>query len=257
MRLAAWNVNSLKVRLPHLLAWLAEDDAPDIICLQETKLEDHNFPCRELREAGFDSVFFGQKTYNGVAIIFRSDLGEASDVEKGKPCFPDPQARLIAATIKGVRVVSAYFPNGEAVGSEKYAYKLAWMEALHQHLSDELRRFPDLTLCGDFNIAPEDRDIHDPKRWEGGILCSDAERGAFTSLISLGLTDSFRLFDQPPKSFSWWDYRQFSFQKNMGLRIDHILLSESLSARATNSGIKRELRRLPRPSDHAPVWVEI
>ncbi|MCL2076132.1 MAG: exodeoxyribonuclease III [Betaproteobacteria bacterium] len=257
MKLAAWNVNSLKVRLPHLLAWLSSEDAPDVICLQEIKLEDHNFPVAALEEAGYRSVFAGQKAFNGVAIIFRHELGEPCDVQKGNPCFPDPQQRLLAATIDGIRVISAYFPNGEAVESEKYLYKLSWMKALHEHLTDELRRYPALALCGDFNIAPEDADIHDPLRWSGGILCSDSERQAFRGLISLGLADSFRLFPQPEKSFSWWDYRQWSFHKNLGLRIDHILLSEQLASSATASGIKRELRGYERPSDHAPVWTEI
>lgn len=256
MKLAAWNVNSLKVRLPHLLEWLLTEDAPDILCLQELKLEAPNFPAAALREAGYASVFAGQKTYNGVAILFREGFGEPKDVLKGNPCFPDdPQQRLIAATIGGIRVISAYFPNGEAVGSEKYAYKLAWMQALCGHLADELRRFPELALCGDFNIAPEDRDVYDPERWADGILCSWAERRAFADLCALGLSDSFRLFPQPAQSFSWWDYRQGSFQKNHGLRIDHILLSKPLAARATSSGIQRELRGFERPSDHAPVWT--
>jgi exodeoxyribonuclease-3 len=256
MKLAAWNVNSLKVRLPHLLDWLSKEDAPDIICLQETKLEDHKFPVPELEAAGYKSLFAGQKTYNGVAILFRRELGEAGNSRAGNPYFPDdPQRRLLAATIGGMRVISAYFPNGEAVGSGKYAYKLAWMRALCEQLADELRVFPELALCGDFNIAPEDSDIHDPARWAGGILCSEAERQAFADLCALGLKDSFRLFPQPEKSFSWWDYRQGSFQKNQGLRIDHILLSLPLAARATASGIQRELRGYERPSDHAPVWA--
>ncbi|MCL2021625.1 MAG: exodeoxyribonuclease III [Betaproteobacteria bacterium] len=257
MKLAAWNVNSLKVRLPHLLRWLASEDAPDVVCLQETKLEDHNFPVAALADAGFRSVFAGQKTYNGVAIIFRNELGEARDTLKGNPFFPDAQQRLLATTIDGIRVISAYFPNGEAVESEKYFYKLAWMKALYEYLDDELCRFPQLALCGDFNIAPEDCDVHDPERWAGGILCSEAERQAFRGLLSLGLADSFRLFPQAEKSFSWWDYRQWSFQKNLGLRIDHILLSDQLVSSAMASGIRRELRGYERPSDHAPVWVEI
>jgi len=255
VKLAAWNVNSLKVRLPHLLEWLSAGDAPDILCLQEIKLEDPNFPVGALREAGYASVFSGQKTYNGVAILFKYGLGEPKDVLRGNPCFPDPQQRLLAATLGGIRVISAYFPNGEAVGSEKYAYKLAWMQALCEHLSEEIRRFPALALCGDFNIAPEDRDVYDPALWADRILCSKPERQAFADLCALGLEDSFRLFPQPEQSFSQWDYRQGAFQKNHGLRIDHILLSRPLAVCATASGIKRELRKRERPSDHAPVWT--
>lgn len=252
MKLASWNVNSLKVRLPHLLDWLAAQQ-PDAICLQETKLEDHNFPRADIEAAGYQVAFAGQKTYNGVAILARHPI---ADVRIGNPHYPDPQQRLIAATVAGVRFIGAYMPNGQAVGSEKYAYKLEWLRALHTLLSEELAAHPQLALGGDFNIAPEDRDVHDPVAWAGQILCSEAERAAFQGFLSLGLKDSFRLFEQPEKSFSWWDYRMLGFQKNLGLRIDHILVSEALAARCTAAGIDRAPRKLERPSDHAPVWVE-
>ena len=254
MKLAAWNVNSLKVRLPQLLEWLASG-APDVVCLQETKLEDANFPRAEIEAAGYQVAFSGQKTYNGVALLAR---GEApADVVCGNPHFPDEQKRLIAGTVRGVRVVCAYIPNGQAVGSDKYAYKLAWLAALERWLGEELAAHPQLALAGDFNIAPEDRDVHDPAAWAGQILCSEPERAAFQRLQALGLTDSFRLFEQAPKSFSWWDYRMLGFQKNQGLRIDHILLSAPLAARCTAAGIDREMRKRERPSDHAPVTAEI
>ena len=252
MKLASWNVNSLKVRLPQLLEWLAEKQ-PDAVCLQETKLEDPNFPQAEIEAAGYKAVFSGQKTYNGVALLSRGDPG---DVVCGNPHFPDPQKRLIAATVQGVRVISAYVPNGQEVGSDKYAYKLDWLAALERWLAEELAQYPQLALAGDFNIAPEDRDVHNPASWAGQILCSDAEREAFRRLLALGLKDSFRLFEQPEKSFSWWDYRMLGFQKNQGLRIDHVLLSDALAARCSAAGIDREMRKRERPSDHAPVWAQ-
>jgi exodeoxyribonuclease-3 len=253
MKLAAWNVNSLKVRLPQLLEWLAEQQA-DVVCLQETKLEDHNFPRQAIEAAGYEVAFSGQKTYNGVALLSRAGL---CDVVCGNPFFPDPQKRLIAATVKGVRVISAYIPNGQAVGSDKYDYKLNWLQALEKWLGEELARHPQLALAGDFNIAPEDRDVHNPAAWAGQILCSEAERAAFQRLLALGLQDSFRLFEQPEKSFSWWDYRMLGFQRNLGLRIDHILLSAPLAAQCTAAGIDREMRKRERPSDHAPVSAEL
>lgn len=253
MRLAAWNVNSLKVRLPHLLDWLAEQK-PDALCLQETKLEDHNFPRAEIEAAGYQVAFSGQKTYNGVALLARSPI---ADVVCGNPHFPDEQKRLIAGTVDGVRVVCAYMPNGQAVGSDKYEYKLNWLNGLETWLKAELAAHPQLVLAGDFNIAPEDRDVHDPQAWAGQILCSDAERAAFRRLLDLGLTDSFRLFEQPEKTFSWWDYRMLGFQKNLGLRIDHVLLSAPLAARCTAAGIDRAPRKRERPSDHAPVYADL
>lgn len=253
MKFAAWNVNSLKVRLPHLQDWLT-DAQPDVVCLQETKLEDHNFPQADLEQAGYQVAFSGQKTYNGVALVSRHPL---TDVVCGNPHFPDPQKRLIAATVQGVRVISAYVPNGQEVGADKYQYKLAWLAALAQWLKEELAAHPKLVLAGDFNIAPDDRDVHDPKAWAGKILCSEAERQAFQTLLDLGLQDSFRLFEQPEKTFSWWDYRMLGFQKNLGLRIDHVLLSQPLAARCTVSIIDRAPRKRERPSDHAPVMATV
>jgi exodeoxyribonuclease-3 len=253
MKIAAWNVNSLKVRLPQLLEWL-ESSQPDVVCLQETKLEDPNFPQAEIEAAGYQVVFSGQKTYNGVALLARSAL---SEVVVGNPHFPDPQKRLIAATAGGIRVICAYIPNGQAVDSDKYAYKLDWLDALGVWLGEQLAAHPQLVLAGDFNIAPEDRDVHNPAAWAGQILCSAPERAAFQRLLALGLKDSFRLFDQPEKSFSWWDYRMLGFQKNQGLRIDHILLSEPLAARCAAAGIDREMRKRERPSDHAPVTATL
>ena len=253
MRIAAWNVNSLKVRLPQLLDWLAARQ-PDIVCLQETKLEDANFPRAEIEAAGYHVAFSGQKTYNGVALLARSEPGE---VVCGNPHFADPQKRLLAATVGGVRVVCAYFPNGQAVGSDAYAYKLAWIAALDTWIAEQLASYPELVLAGDFNIAPEDRDVHDPAAWAGQILCSPAERAGFQGLLAHGLRDSFRLFEQADKSYSWWDYRMLGFQKNRGLRIDHVLLSAALAERCTAAGIDREMRKRERPSDHAPVFADI
>ncbi len=253
MKIAAWNVNSLKVRLPHLLDWLAEA-SPDIVCLQELKLEDHNFPVAELAAAGYHAAYSGQKTYNGVALLARQPI---EDICYGNPHFPDEQKRLVSGTIGGVRVVCAYMPNGQAVGSEKYDYKLRWLDALALWLQEELARHPQLALCGDYNIAPDDRDVHDPDRWRGEILCSEPERSAFQRLLGLGLADSFRLFEQPEKTFSWWDYRMLGFQKNLGLRIDHILLSAPLADRCTAAGVDRGPRKRERPSDHAPVWAQL
>ncbi len=253
MKIAAWNVNSLKVRLPQLLEWLAAEQ-PDVVCLQETKLEDHNFPSADIQAAGYEVAFSGQKTYNGVALLSRIGI---SDVVCGNPHFPDPQKRLIAATVNGIRVVCAYIPNGQALDSEKFTYKLAWLEALENWLGDQLAVNPQLALAGDFNIAPEDRDVHNPAAWEGQILCSPAERAAFQRLLALDLKDSFRLFDQPEKSFSWWDYRMLGFQRNQGLRIDHILLSAPLAVQCKAAGIDREMRKKERPSDHAPVTADL
>ena len=249
MKLASWNVNSLKVRLPQLLDWLATCQ-PDVVCLQETKLEDANFPRLEIAAAGYVVAFSGQKTYNGVALLSRYRLDA---IAIGNPHFPDPQKRLIAATTNGIRVICAYVPNGQAVGSEKYAYKLSWLAALAKWLEEEIAAHPQLAIAGDFNIAPDDRDVHDPAAWAGQILRSEAERTAFQKLLAGGLQDSFRLFEQPEKSFSWWDYRMLGFQKNLGLRIDHILLSAPLAGRCTAASIDREVRKRERPSDHAPV----
>jgi exodeoxyribonuclease-3 len=252
MKIATWNVNSLKVRLPHVLDWLAAAQ-PDALCLQETKTEDGGFPFAALEQAGYRAIHNGQKTYNGVAILTRT---EAADIVRDLPDFEDPQKRIIAATVDGVRLVCAYMPNGQAVGSDKYEYKLKWLAALARWLGEELQRHPQLVLLGDFNIAPEDRDVHDPVAWQGQILCSEAERDAFRKLVELGFTDAFRLFEQPEKSFSWWDYRMMAFRRNQGLRIDHILVSPALAARCAACIIDKAPRKLERPSDHAPVVAE-
>jgi exodeoxyribonuclease-3 len=253
MKIATWNVNSLKVRLPHVLDWLASAQ-PDAFCLQETKTEDGGFPFAALEAAGYHAIHNGQKTYNGVAILARAELLE---VVRDIPGFDDPQKRLIAATIDGVRVICAYMPNGQAVGSDKYQYKLQWLAALTGWLREEMQRYPRVALLGDFNIAPDDRDVHDPIAWQGQILCSEVERGAFRQLLDLGFSDAFRRFEQPEKSFSWWDYRMMGFRRNLGLRIDHILLSPPLAGRCTACVIDKAPRKLERPSDHAPVVAEL
>lgn len=253
MRLATWNVNSLKVRLPHLLDWLKTAN-PDVVCLQELKLEDHAFPRAEIEAAGYHCAFAGQKTYNGVAILARSPI---SDVVANNPHYEDPQKRLLAATVDGVRVICAYVVNGQEVGSEKYEYKLKWLAALEQWVAEELATHPKLALLGDYNIAPADADVHDPAAWAGLVLCSEPERAAFQRLLALGLSDAFRLFDQPEKSFSWWDYRMMAFRRNIGLRIDHILLSPPLAARCRACTIDRAPRKWERPSDHAPVVADL
>jgi exodeoxyribonuclease-3 len=229
---------------------------PDIVVLQETKLTDDKFPADALQAAGYDCAWFGQKTYNGVALLARSGLS-ITEVTRNIPGLDDPQARVIAATVGGLRIVGAYFPNGQAPDSEKFVYKRAWLAALQRWLAQELDAHPALALMGDFNIAPEDRDVHDPVAWAGQIHCTDEERAAFRALLDLGLSDAFRLFEQPERSWSWWDYRNLAFRRNQGLRIDHILLSAPLAARASACGIDRGPRRNERPSDHAPVWVTL
>jgi len=257
LAVATWNVNSLKVRLPHLLDWLGQH-AVDVVCLQETKLTDDRFPVAELQAAGYRSVYAGQKTYNGVAILLRESGGAAAtDVQVNLPNFADEQKRLIAITLDGLRIVNGYFPNGQAVGSDKFEYKLNWLAALTDWLGSELTRHEQLLLAGDFNIAPEPRDVHDPALWEGQVLFSEPERAAFRALLALGLKDSFRLFEQPERSYSWWDYRNLAFRRKMGLRIDHILLSASLATRCTGCTIDVEPRRREQPSDHAPVITKI
>jgi len=253
MKLATWNVNSLKVRLPQLVDWLASAK-PDVVCLQETKLEDGRFPRAEIEAAGYRAAFTGQKTYNGVALLARA---APQDVGMAIPGFTDEQKRVVAATVDTTRVVCLYAPNGQAVGSEKYEYKLRWYNALRGWLKDELARHPRLAVLGDLNIAPEDRDVHDPKAWEGQVHCSEPERSAFRALIALGLQDAFRLFEQPEKSFSWWDYRMMAFRRNAGLRIDHILLSQPLAERCGACTIDKAPRKLERPSDHTPVLAEL
>lgn len=250
MKIATWNVNSIKIRLPHLLAWL-ESEQPDALCLQELKCEDKAFPLAEIEAAGFRAVFNGQKTYNGVAILSRFD---AQAVLRDIPDFADVQKRLIAATIGDVRVISAYFPNGQAVGSEKFAYKLAWLEALTAYLKRELIQYPRLVLAGDFNIAPEARDAHPD--WKEEIHVSAPERAAFQGLLDLGLEDAFRRFPQAEKSFSWWDYRMMAFRRNFGLRIDHLLVSPALAPSLSSCWIDKAPRKLERPSDHTPVVLQ-
>lgn len=253
MKLVSWNVNSLKVRLPQVLQWLSTHPV-DVLCLQETKLTDDKFPQADIEAAGYHVVFTGQKTYNGVAILSKHPI---TDVVKNNPLFEDPQQRIIAGTIEGMRIVCAYIPNGQAVGSEKYEYKLQWLNALHDWLAQELQRNPGVALLGDYNIAPDDRDVHDPVAWKDQILCSPAERAQFQRLLDLGFTDSFRKFEQPEKIFSWWDYRMMGFRRNAGLRIDHVLLSEPLAARCIASTIDKEPRRWEQPSDHAPAIAEL
>ncbi len=253
LKLATWNVNSLTVRLPQLLDWLAAHQ-PDVMVLQETKMTDDKFPQAELAAAGWHSVWFGQKTYNGVALLSRS---EATAVVRNIPGLDDPQARVIAASVAGLRVIGAYFPNGQAPDSDKFAYKMGWLRALHAWLQDELVQHPQLVLMGDYNIAPDDRDVFDPVALAGTIHCTDEERAHFRALLDLGLVDAFRLFDQPPRLWSWWDYRNLAFRKNQGLRIDHILVSSALQALVTACSVDKPQRKHERPSDHAPVLVEL
>ena len=253
MKLATWNVNSLKVRLPHLTAWLAAAQ-PDVVCLQELKLEDAKFPREALAEAGYAAAFSGQKTYNGVAILSRL---QSADMQTGIPGFEDEQRRVIAATVGDVRVVCLYAPNGQTLDSDKYAYKLRWYAALREWLQGELQRHPRLAVLGDLNIAPEDRDVHDPQAWEGGVHVSEPERAAFRALLELGFKDAFRLFEQAEKSYSWWDYRMMGFRRNAGLRIDFVLLSPALAPLCTACSIDKAPRRLERPSDHTPVVAEL
>jgi exodeoxyribonuclease-3 len=253
MKLATWNVNSLKVRLPQVLDW-AGKHRPDVLCLQETKLQNDQFPAVEIRAAGYEPLANGQKTYNGVCII---SLGPPSEMITEIPGLEDPQKRVLAATIGGIRIINAYVPNGESVESDKYQYKLKWLAAFSGWLKAELARHPRLAVLGDFNVAPENRDVYDPKAWEGQVLFSAPERDAFNSLLAAGFKDAFRLFEQPERSFTWWDYRMSAFRRKMGLRIDHILLSEELARHCTACAIDIEPRRSERPSDHAPVIAEI
>jgi exodeoxyribonuclease-3 len=253
MIIASWNVNSLKVRLPHLLDWLSQR-RPDVVCLQETKTEDAKFPRADIESAGYQVVFSGQKTYNGVAILSRHAI---HDAQPDIPDFADEQKRVLAATIQGVRIVCAYVPNGQAVDSDKYFYKLTWLAALERWLAAEIQRQPKLAVLGDYNIAPADEDVHDPQAWAGQVLCSERERTAFQRLIDLKLSDGFRLFAQPEKSYTWWDYRMNAFRRRMGLRIDHILLSPELTSLCKRCEIDVEPRARERPSDHAPIWAEL
>lgn len=255
MQIATWNINSLKVRLPQVLDWLAAHPV-DVLCLQELKLTDDKFPYAELQAAGYEAASFGQKTYNGVALLSRQPL---RDVVRNVPGSDDTQARVLAATLDTphgpLRIVNGYFVNGQTPGSEKFAYKMRWLTDLHAWLHTELAAYPRLVLAGDFNVAPQDRDSFDPIGLRETIHHTSEERAHFDALLALGLTDAFRLFEQPEKSFSWWDYRMLGFQKNRGLRIDHILVSEALRSSVTACHIDRAPRKNPQPSDHAPVVV--
>jgi exodeoxyribonuclease III len=251
MRVASWNINSLRKRQDRLFAWL-ETTRPDVVCLQETKCPDEQFPALALQSVGYRSAYHGEKSYNGVAILSKT---EPRDV-RASLCdeVVDPQARVIAATIANMRVFSIYAPNGQAVGSPAYDYKLSWYARLRECIAKE--KSPDVIVCGDFNVAPEDRDIYDPELWRGAIMCSDGERAAFCKLCEIGLRDTLRLHHQEGGLFSWWDYRMLSFPKNRGLRIDAILASDSLAKKCTAAGIDRDMRKGKEPSDHAPVWAE-
>lgn len=257
MQIATWNINSLNVRLPQVLAWLA-DNPVDALCLQELKLTDDKFPHEALREAGYEAAAFGQKTYNGVAILSRNPL---RDVVRNVPGSQDPQARVIAATLDtaqgALRLINGYFVNGQAPDSDKFVYKMQWLQELQDWVRSELAEHERLVLVGDFNVAPEDRDSYDPVGLAGSIHHTLEERAHFQALLAMGLTDAYRLFDQPEKSYSWWDYRMLGFQKNRGLRIDHILVSEALRPAVRACTIDRAPRKNPQPSDHTPVVVTL
>lgn len=252
MKIASWNVNSLRVRLPQVLEWVARQQ-PVILGLQETKTTDEAFPAAAFDDAGYRVVFSGQKTYNGVAIIGKAPFDE---VLTDPPNLDDPQRRILAASCGGVRVVNLYVPNGSEVGSDKYAYKLDWLGRMKEFIRDELARHPRLVVLGDFNVAPEDRDVYDPEAWREKVLCSTPEREAFQGLLGLGLVDAFRLFEQAEASYTWWDYRAAGFRRNQGLRIDHILVSPELRSLCRNCRIDVAPRKLERPSDHAPIVAE-
>jgi exodeoxyribonuclease-3 len=253
MKIASWNVNSLKVRLPHLAQWCGQQ-GPDILALQETKLDDPAFPLAAIQALGYQVVFSGQRTYNGVAVLARTPV---TDVVAGVPGLDDEQRRYLAVTVGELRIVNLYVVNGQAVGSEKFAYKLRWLEAVTAALAGELERHPRLVVLGDFNIAPDDRDVHDPELWREQILCSTPERDALRRILDLGLHDSFRLLHEDTGHFSWWDYRQAAFRRNLGLRIDLVLVSQALKAQVAEAGVDREPRTWERPSDHAPAWLRL
>lgn len=252
MKIATWNVNSLRVRLPHVLDWL-KTVQPDVLALQETKLKDEDFPLDDFRAAGYHAVFSGQPTYNGVAILSRPPLSVDAT---GIPGFDDPQRRVLGAVVDDVYVLDLYVPNGQSVDSDKYLYKLAWLDRLAHWLKQLHKRHAKLVVLGDFNIAPEDRDVHDPEEWRGQVLFSEPEKNALDKLLKTGLADTFRLFDQPEKSFTWWDYRAAAFRRNRGLRIDLILASKALADNCIAAAIDVEPRKWERPSDHTPVIAE-
>ena len=253
MKLATWNVNSLNVRLPHVEQWCVQTQ-PDLLGIQETKMEDAKFPRAAIEALGYEVAFSGQKTYNGVALLARQPI---HDVVTDVPGLDDPQRRILIATVGDMRVANLYVVNGQAVGCEKYAYKLDWLDKVTQFLEGELRNDPRLIVMGDFNIAPDDRDVYDPVAWQGQILCSAPERDALRRLLDLGLVDSFRHFDEAPGKYSWWDYRQAGFRRDLGLRIDLVLASAPLMERATAASIDREPRTWERPSDHTPALLEL
>lgn len=252
IKIATWNVNSLRVRLPQVLAWI-NSNQPDILALQETKLPDENFPLTEIQSAGYQVIYSGQKTYNGVALLSRSP---AKDIINELPDLDDHQRRALFATYNELRVLNVYVPNGQSVESDKYQYKLAWLKKLTAYIQQQLKTYQYLVVLGDFNIAPEPRDVHDPELWQGQVLFSEPERAAFKGLLDTGLCDTFRLFDQQEKQYSWWDYRMMAFRRNRGLRIDHILASEALGKLCVTCAIDKEPRRSERPSDHTPVIAE-
>ena len=249
MKLATWNVNSIRQRLPHVLDWLNVNE-PDVLALQEIKTEADKFPLAEIEASGCHCILSGQKAYNGVALISRE---EPADVILDIPDFADEQRRVIAASYGDTRIINVYVPNGQSVDSDKYRYKLDWLDALHGYLDRELKKYKKLAIVGDFNIAPDDRDVHDPELWRDQVLCSGPERERLAALLGLGLVDTFRLSEQPEKSFSWWDYRQMGFRLNRGLRIDLILASKALAADCSATLIDKLPRKLEKPSDHAPV----
>lgn len=253
MKIASWNVNSLRVRLPQVLDWLAAWQ-PDVLALQETKLPDGKFPRSELEEAGYQVIYSGQNTYNGVALISRQTA--SGTIVTDLPGLDDPQRRVLGAQFGDIYVLDLYVPNGQDVSSDKYAYKLDWLEKLHEFIAVQLQETPRLIVLGDFNIAPDERDLYDPEGWQNSVLFSPAERAAFARLLDLGLVDTFRLFEQEEKTYSWWDYRMNAFRRNIGLRIDHILASHALAPACIRSVIDKETRKLERPSDHAPVIAE-
>ena len=258
MKLATWNVNSLSVRLPQVLDWLAAQQSTgspvDVLALQELKMTDDKFPHAAFTAAGYQAQWFGQKTYNGVALLSRTP---AADVLKNIPGFEDDMARVITATIDGVRVIGAYFPNGQAPGSYKFEYKMEWLSALRRWVKGELQAHPKLVLMGDYNITFDDADVWDPESLRDTIHCTEEERYHLRALIALGLHDSLRFFEQAPKTFSWWDYRDFGFRRNRGLRIDHILVSNALKPAVRSCAIDKLPRKNERPSDHAPVVIEL
>lgn len=253
MKIATWNVNSLRVRLPQVLDWL-ESRAPDVLCVQETKLQDEEFPAAEIESLGYQVAFSGQKTYNGVAVISRAPV---EDIEKDLPGFEDPERRVLSASVGSMRIVNIYVPNGQEVGSPKYEYKLNWLEHLLRYATALRSKHSRVLICGDFNIAPEDRDVYDPKLWRGRVLCSEPERQALEALTGAGFRDAFRKFEQPEGVYSWWDYRAAAFRRNRGLRIDHIFCTDALYRHVTSCTVDKAPRQLERPSDHAPVVAEI